>query len=664
MIVADARGRYHFRHALLREVVHDDLLPGERAELHLALARALERQAEDDGRGRADHRRHRPPLPVGRRPARGARRPRCAPPTPPSACTPTARRRRCSSARSTCGRASPTPRRRRAATATRCCGARAARCSTTAPTGAPRRCCAARWTTSTRPPTRGGRRPARAALARAVVARARVGVARLDRRARSRCCPTTTTARSARGSSRGRRRRAMLQGRYREALPAAEVAIGAARHADADGAAGRRAQRDGRLAILLGEVEDGERAACARRSRSRRAASSAPARWANLADALHLVGRSAGGRWPPPSRGSPTPRARAASATGCRSRLLEIRWALGELGAGARRAAAGDKRHVGDDARLRRDAARRRSRSPTATTTRRARSLERAADVDPGLARAAVPRLVRLAARRARAPLRRPRRRRAPRSTTALDAIEFCSEDLARIALLSETGAAIEADAAAARPRPRRRGREREAISRAELFVARAEACADDVRPVEIARLRDRPRAPGRARAASADPALDAAAAERVARGRAPVPGGDRAAAPRRDAGRRAASATTRPPSSPTCSPPPTSSAPPWLRAEAEGLAGRARLPLPDRADEAPAPEARGRGPVRADAARAPGARAASPTARRTARSARSSSWPRRPRACTCRASSPSSTCAAGPRRPPWRTASVSERCG
>ena len=46
LVVADEEGRYAFRHALLREVVVDDLLPGERAELHLALARALERRAE------------------------------------------------------------------------------------------------------------------------------------------------------------------------------------------------------------------------------------------------------------------------------------------------------------------------------------------------------------------------------------------------------------------------------------------------------------------------------------------------------------------------------------------------------------------------------------------------------------------------------------------
>src|SRR4051794_6399548 len=46
LVVIDDEGRYAFRHALLREVVVDDLLPGERAQLHLALARALERRAE------------------------------------------------------------------------------------------------------------------------------------------------------------------------------------------------------------------------------------------------------------------------------------------------------------------------------------------------------------------------------------------------------------------------------------------------------------------------------------------------------------------------------------------------------------------------------------------------------------------------------------------
>jgi DNA-binding CsgD family transcriptional regulator/tetratricopeptide (TPR) repeat protein len=51
IVVADAEARYIFRHALLREVVYDDLLPGERAELHLELARALERRAAEAGGG-------------------------------------------------------------------------------------------------------------------------------------------------------------------------------------------------------------------------------------------------------------------------------------------------------------------------------------------------------------------------------------------------------------------------------------------------------------------------------------------------------------------------------------------------------------------------------------------------------------------------------------
>ncbi len=43
IVITDGEGRFAFRHALLREVLYDDLLPGEQAELHLALARALER---------------------------------------------------------------------------------------------------------------------------------------------------------------------------------------------------------------------------------------------------------------------------------------------------------------------------------------------------------------------------------------------------------------------------------------------------------------------------------------------------------------------------------------------------------------------------------------------------------------------------------------------
>jgi DNA-binding CsgD family transcriptional regulator len=48
VLVVRDDGRFVFRHALLREALYDDLLPGERGELHLALAEALERGCGED----------------------------------------------------------------------------------------------------------------------------------------------------------------------------------------------------------------------------------------------------------------------------------------------------------------------------------------------------------------------------------------------------------------------------------------------------------------------------------------------------------------------------------------------------------------------------------------------------------------------------------------
>jgi predicted ATPase len=46
ILIAGAEGNYAYRHALLREVVHDNLLPGERTRFHSVLARALEERIE------------------------------------------------------------------------------------------------------------------------------------------------------------------------------------------------------------------------------------------------------------------------------------------------------------------------------------------------------------------------------------------------------------------------------------------------------------------------------------------------------------------------------------------------------------------------------------------------------------------------------------------
>ena len=141
-----------------------------------------------------------------------------------------------------------------------------------------------------------------------------------------------------------------------------------------------------------------------------------------------------------------------------------------------------------------------------------------------------------------------------------LDAIEFCSEDLARIARLSETGTSIEADAAQ-RARDLGDGEaEREAISRAEGFVMRGEGCARRAGPS---------RWPGSQRRARTSRA-PAAPAIRRSTPRRPPPGAPCPAPTRRRSrscgarrrSRRRATAKPRPPSSPRCSPPPTRSAP------------------------------------------------------------------------------------------------------
>jgi predicted ATPase/DNA-binding CsgD family transcriptional regulator len=53
LVVAEPDGWYEFRHALVREAVHDDLLPGEHARLHARYAAAIEARPELVGAGRA-----------------------------------------------------------------------------------------------------------------------------------------------------------------------------------------------------------------------------------------------------------------------------------------------------------------------------------------------------------------------------------------------------------------------------------------------------------------------------------------------------------------------------------------------------------------------------------------------------------------------------------
>ena len=246
--------------------------------------------------------------------------------------------------------------------------------------------------------------------------------------------------------------------------------------------------------------------------------------------------------------------------------------------------------------------------------------------------------------------------RRPARLDDGLDAIEFCSEDHARIARLAQparrsrpTPPSAPATSVtirrAARDRPRgglrrpRRGLLGRVppVEQAQLASARRRCCVHAASRTRRHRRRRR----GLARVERPYPAAIERLLEAQARRRAGT------ARPRATLGAARARA------------PAIGAA--WLLAEIDGLAVRARLTLAGRRRRRPPPP-RGRGPVRPDAARAARSSRCSPPAARTARSASSSSWPRRPRASTSRGSSPSSTCAAAPRRPRSRTASGSRR--
>ena len=454
VIVADERGRYQFRHALLREVVHDDLLPGEHSELHLALARALEHQAAETGEdalitaGIAHHYlsagAQREALVASVRAADAAERVHAHgeagalleralelwPRVPDAADA------------------------RRAATATSLLR-RAGRALIN--DGAYGRAeallrVAVDDIDDDAEPRRGGR-PARAAVARAVVARARRRTRATRSTARSSCCPRTTAARSARGSSRARPRPRCCRGASARRCPPPRRRSARPSTPSADGPLADALNAMGHSQILLGEVEDGS-------ARLREAIAISPrgfertSAWANLADALHLVGRSQEGL-AAAEQGLADTAFEGRVSDWLSLTLVDIRWALGDWGAARAGLPPPDKRHIGMTlayvetlraaialADAEHDAAR---ESLDARRRRRDR-----------LARAAVPRLVRLAARRARAPLRRPRgRARRDRRRPRRDRVLLRGPAADRAAVGDRRG--DRGRRRPARPRPRRR---------------------------------------------------------------------------------------------------------------------------------------------------------------------------------------------------------------
>ena len=270
--------------------------------------------------------------------------------------------------------------------------------------------------------------------------------------------------------------------------------------------------------IQIGDIDEGRerlREAIAHR-RSRRATQRSA--YVNLADALHVAGRSREALEVVARGARRCMRARAGSTTtGSTMTVGEIEWELGDWAssrARTPRAAARPQRH---DARVRRAAARgdrarrrrRRGSRPSCSTASRRPSPARASrSSSAGTA---------TCARSSRAAAATPRRR-ARALDDALDAIEFCSEDRPRIARLAQTGVSVEADAAERARDVGDADAERLAIAGAEAYLSRSEACADPPRPVEQARLATARAELARARGASDPQAYaDAAAAWRAA---------------------------------------------------------------------------------------------------------------------------------------------------
>ncbi len=160
----------------------------------------------------------------------------------------------------------------------------------------------------------------------------------------------------------------------------------------------------------------------------------------------------------------------------------------------------------------------------------------------------------------------------------ALDAIEFCSEDVSRISRVAETGVTVEADAA---QRARDLGdddAERLALLRAEGFVTRVVACVEGWRPVERARLAARERSSAARRASRIPPRTR----RRSPRGRpsgVPIRQRSRLFARRRRWPRPVAATTPRR-SSRRRSRRRSASTPSGCDPSSQGLAARARLPL------------------------------------------------------------------------------------
>ena len=264
--------RLSFRHALLREALYDDLLPG-RAERAPPRARARVRGPRRlrERPGRRAGVRDRPPLRDRRRPAGGAPRDRPGGARGArGARVRRGRRPRRARARAVAARPGRRPDDLRSTTSS-CSGSRRPRTASPAIAGARRGAAPARAQGARSRQRPAGATPSCSRGCRGVSGRS-TAAARRSRRpsGRCRCCPRTRSAASARRCWSGLARMRYLRGRFREALTEGEEAL-----ETASPPGDRRSESEvlntlGMAGIVTGSIDEGiESAAPGDRDRPR-----------------------------------------------------------------------------------------------------------------------------------------------------------------------------------------------------------------------------------------------------------------------------------------------------------------------------------------------------------------------------------------------------------
>ena len=488
LVVPDEEGFYAFRHALLREVVVDDLLPGERAELHLALARALERRAEglpDHGgahlaAGIAHHYLESGDQPAALAASRSRRRGRRGRPRQRRGRGAVLARAEAVGSRG--GRRGARP----AATTSSCCAPPRGRRAASTSRRAPRRCCARRWPRSATRPGAHGRGCSRCSRGQQFDQGRSAEAAETRRDALDLLPDEPSETRATLLAS--LTKDLMMESRYREAV---EAARGRARGRAAPPATrSRRSARSTRMGVALfglGALRRG-RAGAARGDAPRgggRASAPAPV-------APEPRGVAGGGR--PAGRGARDRRrgrSRSCSERGSPRRWLalmrsELAFEAGDWAAAEAALPSPGRPAMGmtfvNEALRRIELALGRGDHETRAHAARPgggrRRRQRASRSGSG-------RWARCAPSSSGAPATWTRR--ATAIEDALDRLDFCSQDVARMARVAATGVRVEADAAV---RARDLGEDPSfAIAMAEGLIARVQACAEGERPVEAAFL-------------------------------------------------------------------------------------------------------------------------------------------------------------------------------